>query len=523
MSREFAPEPAEKTKVHTYRTTIELGEPGQLSPLLEEHSRSQFFSLYSGCDEDADSPISHLEVYCCSQSKDQPFELGAELKFDYSYAYGAPSHDIDDIDFLDINPLDLPGLIEKKLLKHNVFTQRQIHESAKPSLDHKAVFELSDNIFAALSINHDETDNMATLRLKTAGDEATQYLDEQNRDTASTSPKERIDALVKFCEIIAHTHDAISDLYSSPDFELERHIDFNLPGKGRSVPKPPESALSMPFQEILPENEVTFDDIAGYEAIKEKLLDLALVYEHPEIAENIGLTSTHGILLYGPPGTGKTTLLKAFANELSADCVELPVSDVIDKYVGESAKKVDGAFAHIKENPFRQVVIMDEFDSIGASSRQSSSAERVDAVNRLKEHIVDITENYPNILLTAATNDLDRIDKSLIRPGRMHAMEVPLPSELDRRNIWSLVLGRVAAQAHFNKLNDPNLPTLSIDTDVDAVTLAQHSEGLVGANFKEVLNVIRRQRLREYLKSGDMPNIKQADLLNEISKARYDY
>lgn len=530
MSKELVPEPTERSLVHAYRTTIELGEASALQSLLEDYQRPQNFSLYMGSEEEDTSPIKHLEVYCQTQSPGKNFALGAELKFIYNQEDISPLIDSGGINLLVDQGPDLVGTIEENLIRSDVFSHNQIHESAELSREQKVVLELSHGIFALLRVSHNSSQNLGTMRLHTidVSSEEHPYSVDIEEDELITTPKERLQALIKFCSVLAHAHDAITDIYSLDYSEAKRHLQFNLPGgKIHSHQKSLDLKMEMPVRELIPDHGISFDDIAGYEDIKQQLLDLALVYEHPEIAKNIGLSSSHGVVLHGPPGTGKTSLLKAFASELQAECIEVPVSEVIDKYVGQSAKNVDEIFTDIKDNPDRQVILMDEFDSLGTSSQKASSSERVDAVNRLKEHIVDIVENYPNILLTAATNDIDRVDETLLRPGRMNLIEVPLPSEIDRRHIWALMLGRMATQAYLNKHRNQHegseLEALDIGQDIDTVELAKHSHGLVGAHFNEILNAIRRQRLREYLKSGDMPTVGQADLLNEINKANPSY
>lgn len=272
----------------------------------------------------------------------------------------------------------------------------------------------------------------------------------------------------------------------------------------------------MPRRELLNESRVTFDDVAGYDMIKDQLLDLNLLHKHPDLAENIGLTSTHGILLHGVPGTAKTMLLRAFANEIDASIQPIAVSEIIDKYVGESAKKLDAYFQELTKRTGKIVVLMDEFDSIGASSEHASSSERTDAVNRLKEWILTIGEKHHNIILTGATNDIDKVDKALIRPGRFLPIEVPFPDETMRRDIWALMLGKVGMKAALLKDTYEDAVVLDIATDTNAFELAQKTKGMVGAHFTEMLNTIRKQRLRDYDKTGIMQPITQKDILQQI-------
>jgi SpoVK/Ycf46/Vps4 family AAA+-type ATPase len=184
--------------------------------------------------------------------------------------------------------------------------------------------------------------------------------------------------------------------------------------------------------------------------------------------------------------------------------------------VGDSARNLDAFFDELTKRTDKIVILMDEFDALGASDQHSSSSERTDVVNRLKEHMITISEQHHNILIVGATNNLHRIDKALLRPGRFQAIEVLPPNEATRRQILQHLVGKAALKALLLDLEKPNAISLHVADDINYDELATISAGMVGAHFKEVLNTIRRQRLVEFDETGTMSPIHHADILREI-------
>ena len=231
------------------------------------------------------------------------------------------------------------------------------------------------------------------------------------------------------------THDTVVDLY----------------GNGRRVAKPrlrivaprPDDTNEIPETEATNSNNpekgapgVSFEDFGGIDGTIQELRKYVTVVKHPELHEQFMLKQLSGLLFYGPPGTGKSELMQATANELGADEVtEMSVTDIVDKYVGNSGKALDAYFEPLLEREDRIVVIMDEFDSLGVNVGSAGTSERVDVVNQLKRYMITIANNHPNIILLGATNHLDRVDPALIRPGRMQTLEVPAPSLEGLRSI----------------------------------------------------------------------------------------
>lgn len=314
-----------------------------------------------------------------------------------------------------------------------------------------------------------------------------------------------------------------STILDSVRFKLSNHLSRQKSSHTTFNLAPPElateEAIYLPSQDFTPRNmNEGFDAIAGYEDIKEQLLEIAQIFRHPEVAEALELESTPGIILHGPPGTGKTKLLEGFARELDARLVRMPSSNIIDKWVGSSAKQLDEHFTALAESTEPIVLLMDEFESLGA--RDSRDAERKDVTNTLKQWITTISEKHHHIMIVAATNHIDQVDEALIRPGRLRPIEIPMPDELARTAIWQKMLGTIALTAMERYNATPDAITLPIHDVIDATKLAQQSEGMTGAHVVEVLNRIRRQRLRHYREGAGIAPITEAELSNHIVDLR---
>jgi ATP-dependent 26S proteasome regulatory subunit len=340
----------------------------------------------------------------------------------------------------------------------------------------------------------------------------------------------RYDTFKSCLGVLSHIIDVVADNYgvSRNDTARKKHKIILDAGEALSLVGQPvaQQAVSPNTEAILnnadADKVIHFDDVAGYDSIKEKLLQLALQQKHQEFAHhNLDLSRTQGILLYGTPGTAKTMLLKAFANQIGAELLSVSATDIIEKWVGASARNLDAFFQELVQKPGKIVVLMDEFDSIGVAANEASSSERVDTVNSLKEWVIRIVEQHHNIILTAATNNIDLVDPALIRPGRFLDIEVPEPDMQMRREIWGLMLSKIALKAIHLKELDPNASILPIDYDsIDTNELAEVTEGMVGAHFTSILDAIKRQRLQTYDRFGVVRPITQEDILDQIREIK---
>lgn len=493
---------------------IDLGNPVQLREFLENHNECKDFFEENDCE--LIEPLLDIKLGFRNAYFQDTIEANCHMSFD-AFAVG--------------NTKGWPW--ERKLqskllnqLKHDGTVEDDIIRLDRER--YGFYVRLTEEHFAHIQFNNETQ----TCDVKISLEYANQLEDALDILLSSRSePVENADIyklFKRFTTLCSQSVDSIVTTFgnTSADMQTERPVyaisipeSYNRPSYEESFEEEVDTTKKSP----------NFDDIAGYEEIKDELLDMALAHQYEDVAQDIMLNDVRGILLYGIPGTGKTTLAKALANEIGADLVELSVSQIIDKYVGESAKKMDAFFEDLTTRTRLTVLLADEFDSLGASGKHASSSERVDAVNQLKKHLITISEAYHNIIIVGATNSLERVDESLIRSGRLHPVEVPEPNERGRQELWMLLIGKAAINAIVVETDNPHGVILDVANDVDIAELAKKTSGMVGADIVEILNTIRRKRLREFVRSSQasditqtMQPITQQDILNEIRAIERD-
>ncbi|MFW5929616.1 MAG: AAA family ATPase, partial [Halobacteriota archaeon] len=200
-----------------------------------------------------------------------------------------------------------------------------------------------------------------------------------------------------------------------------------------------------------------------------------------------------GILMYGPPGTGTTLLAKAVANASDSNFISIKGPELLNKYVGESEKGVREVFKKARQNA-PAVIFFDEIDSIAperGGNMDSQVTERV--VSQLLTEL-DGVEELRNVKVIAATNRPDRIDKALLRPGRLDELvEVPLPDEEARRRIF--------------EIHTRGAP---LADDVDLGSLAERTEGYTGSDIEAVCREASMAAMREFIEGVEPDDIETA-------------
>ena len=230
--------------------------------------------------------------------------------------------------------------------------------------------------------------------------------------------------------------------------------------------------------------DVGWGDIGGLDSVKERLKELMeQPLRSPQLLAEIGLTPHVGALLYGPPGTGKTLLAKALANECGVNFIAVDGPEIFSKWLGESEEGVRQIF-RIARQVAPTIVFFDQLDSItpvrGAHDG-SMTTERV--VNQLLAEL-DGVEQLSGVIVVGATNRIDLVDPSILRPGRFGVhIPVPLPDEGDRRAILRLHLGGKVMER-------------SNDLDKIATALAARTAGFSGARLRHVCQEAKRLALR---------------------------
>ncbi|MEX2402566.1 MAG: ATP-dependent zinc metalloprotease FtsH [Balneolales bacterium] len=217
----------------------------------------------------------------------------------------------------------------------------------------------------------------------------------------------------------------------------------------------------------------TFDDVAGSEEAKQELQEIVAYLKEPSKFIKLGVKVPKGVLLYGAPGTGKTLMGRAVAGEAEVPFFIITGSDFMEMLVGVGAKRVREMFKNAKEMA-PSIIFIDELDSIGrrrGTGLGGGHDEREQTLNQLLSEM-DGFEPHENVIVMAATNRPDILDKALLRPGRFNRrVEVTLPTKDDRVKILKV-------HARDKPLAD----------DVDMEKIARGTPGFSGADLENLLN-----------------------------------
>ena len=219
---------------------------------------------------------------------------------------------------------------------------------------------------------------------------------------------------------------------------------------------------------------VTFKDVAGQEEAKESLKEVVDFLEKPQRYEEIGAKLPRGALLVGPPGTGKTLLAKAVAGEAGVPFFSISGSEFVEMFVGRGAAKVRDLFKQAKEKA-PCIVFIDEIDAVGRARAKAAAMggndERENTLNQLLTEMDGFGSNS-GVIILAATNRVDVLDKALLRAGRFdRQIHVDLPDLNERKEVFGV-----------------HLRPIKIDNSVDVDLLARQTPGFSGADIANVCN-----------------------------------
>ena len=217
---------------------------------------------------------------------------------------------------------------------------------------------------------------------------------------------------------------------------------------------------------------VTFQDVAGQEESKESLREIVDFLHNPEKYTKIGAKLPKGALLVGPPGTGKTLLAKAVAGEAGVPFFSLSGSDFVEMFVGVGASRVRDLFKQAQQNA-PCIIFIDELDAIGKSrdSRFGGNDEREQTLNQLLAEM-DGFDSSKGIIILAATNRPEILDKALLRPGRF-----------DRR----IIVERPDLRGRIDVLK-VHAKNVCMDETVDFKEIALATSGAVGSDVANIIN-----------------------------------
>ena len=233
-------------------------------------------------------------------------------------------------------------------------------------------------------------------------------------------------------------------------------------------------ARAQEFDQDDPNRKVTFKDVAGLEEAKVEIMEIVDFLKNAGKYRELGAKIPKGALLVGPPGTGKTLLAKAVAGEANVPFLSISGSDFVEMFVGVGASRVRDLFEQAKQKA-PCIVFIDEIDAIGRARGRnagfSGNDERENTLNQLLTEM-DGFQTNAGVIVLAATNRADILDKALMRAGRFdRQIEVGLPEIHERKQIF-----------------DVHLRKLKLDPDLDREFLAKQTPGFSGADIANVCN-----------------------------------
>ena len=247
------------------------------------------------------------------------------------------------------------------------------------------------------------------------------------------------------------------------------------------------------------ENQVTFKDVAGLYGAKDEVMEIVDFLKNPKKYTALGGKIPKGALLVGPPGTGKTLLAKAVAGEANVPFFSISGSDFVEMFVGVGASRVRDLFRQAKEKA-PCIVFIDEIDAVGRARSKnggfSSNDERENTLNQLLTEMDGFGTNS-GVIILAATNRADILDKALMRAGRFdRQIHVELPDLKEREEILMV-----------------HLRGLKLADDFEVEFLAKHTPGFSGADLANVCNEAALTAARK-----DKKAIDKQDFLDAVDR-----
>lgn len=247
---------------------------------------------------------------------------------------------------------------------------------------------------------------------------------------------------------------------------------MSLRGRSGSLFNFTKSTAKLTTQET--KSKVTFNDIAGLKEAKTEIMEIVDFLKNPDTYTKLGAKIPKGVLLVGPPGTGKTLLAKAVAGEAQIPFFFLSGSEFVEMFVGVGASRVRDLFKQAKEKA-PSIIFIDEIDAVGRARNRAnifqSNDERENTLNQLLAELDGFGVNT-GVIVLAATNRADILDKALLRPGRFDRhIYLELPNKEERIEIFKV---------HLRPLKKSN--------DIDIEELAALCPGFSGADIANICN-----------------------------------
>src|SRR5437667_3925681 len=254
------------------------------------------------------------------------------------------------------------------------------------------------------------------------------------------------------------------------------------------------------MREVFIENpDVSWDEVGGLAAVKRELQEaVEWPMKYPTLYSKLGHRMPRGILLHGPSGTGKTLLAKAVATESEANFISVRGPELLSKWVGESERGIRDIFRRARQaSPC--IIFFDEIDSIAPVRGMSESVVTEKVVSQLLTEL-DGIESLHEVVVIAATNRADMIDRAMIRPGRFDKIElVPMPDKEGRIKILQISSSGIPIDKEMGTANGINADF------VDLEKIAESAEGLSGADVAAIANTAASLVIHEFIEKYPDP------------------
>jgi SpoVK/Ycf46/Vps4 family AAA+-type ATPase len=248
---------------------------------------------------------------------------------------------------------------------------------------------------------------------------------------------------------------------------------------------------------------ITLADVAGMEQVKERLQAAFLApLRNPELRRLYAKNLRGGLLLYGPPGCGKTYIARAVAGELGAKFISIGLTEILDPYIGNSERNVHEAF-QLARREAPCVLFFDELDAVGMRRSMTRNNAMRGTVNQLLTEMDGVDGANDGVFVLAATNQPWDVDPALRRPGRLDRTVLVLPPDMQAR------------EAIFRS----HLKQRPVE-GIDLARLAQHTDGMSGADIAFVCELAAERALMDGVRTGQVRLMGMADLEGGLSEVR---
>jgi cell division protease FtsH len=219
---------------------------------------------------------------------------------------------------------------------------------------------------------------------------------------------------------------------------------------------------------------VLWEEVQGVDAAKDELIDVTAWLREPKRFAGLGARAPRGVLLFGPPGTGKTMLARAVAAQAGVDFFSASGSSFVEMFVGRGAARIRRLFREARKSG-RAVIFIDELDAIGGTrggGADGGTSEREQALNQLLVELDGFERDPGTVIVIAASNHVDKLDRALLRPGRFDRQVLVAPPDRDGRE--------AILRAHAKGM--------PLNPDLDLRDVARKTTGMTGAQLANALN-----------------------------------